>query len=413
MIQSLIANTNKLLLLVCATLFFTACQSQQSKTAAQKPGAAKASVANFKEGKDYQLFERIRVVDNMGFAQPAEAYSMLLPKGWKYNGNVIWRSPGSGCDGTFTTFKAQSPDGKYSIEIYPLAIWSWSSNQMVQQFNQNQGGSSYCTQDEPMDAGKYLSNRFGPMELGNPTIASVTSNEGVVKEMAQNNDKARAELMRYGASQVNFYQTAVTADLKWQDNTEGIALCGVSISELIIPNVYNGSYDRSVTSSASKKIVFRFPAGEKQQAAKQLSVIMGSFHTNPNWQTAVNGFWKNVREQKQVAHIGKLKMMDEQTRAIGEAAIKKGNERLNTMDTEYRNWEAKQSADDRMHTNFIKTIREVETYRDATGRIELNAGYDHAWSRSDGSSFILTNNPNFDPAGAFQDQNWKEMKKVD
>jgi hypothetical protein len=55
----------------------------------------------------------------------------------------------------------------------------------------------------------------------------------------------------------------------------------------------------------------------------------------------------------------------------------------------------------------------VENYRDETGKIEMSSGYSHAWSRSDGSSFIMSNNPNFDPSLVFQDQQWKEMKKVD
>jgi hypothetical protein len=62
---------------------------------------------------------------------------------------------------------------------------------------------------------------------------------------------------------------------------------------------------------------------------------------------------------------------------------------------------------------FIKTIREVENYSDATGKVELVSGYNHAWSKSDGSSFIMSDNPNFDPSSVFQDQRWKEMKKVE
>ncbi len=83
------------------------------------------------------------------------------------------------------------------------------------------------------------------------------------------------------------------------------------------------------------------------------------------------------------------------------------------MDMDLRSWEQSQNSQDRMHTNFIKTIREVENYQDATGKIELSSGYDHAWSRGDGNTFIMSNNPNFDPASVFQDQNWSEMKKVD
>jgi hypothetical protein len=43
----------------------------------------------------------------------------------------------------------------------------------------------------------------------------------------------------------------------------------------------------------------------------------------------------------------------------------------------------------------------------------MAAGHDYVWSRGDGSSFVVSNNPNFDAAAVFQDQAWKQMKKVD
>ena len=86
---------------------------------------------------------------------------------------------------------------------------------------------------------------------------------------------------------------------------------------------------------------------------------------------------------------------------------------MKDMDTEMRTWEAKQSSQDKMHTDFIKTIREVENFSDETGKYEMMSGYNHAWSRGDGTSFVLSDNPNFDPAFVFKDQAWKQMKKVD
>ena len=105
--------------------------------------------------------------------------------------------------------------------------------------------------------------------------------------------------------------------------------------------------------------------------------------------------------------------MDEQTRRMGEQAVRNGQQRLNSMDAPgSRTWEQTQNSQDRMHTDFIKTIREVENFRDETGKYEMTAGYEHAWSRGDGTSFILSNNPNFNAASVFQDQNWKPMQKV-
>jgi hypothetical protein len=86
---------------------------------------------------------------------------------------------------------------------------------------------------------------------------------------------------------------------------------------------------------------------------------------------------------------------------------------LRHMDVQMRNWEQQQNSQDRMHTEFIKTIREVDNYQDASGKYEMTSGYNHAWSRGDGNSFIMSNDPNFKASSFFQDQNWKEMKKVD
>jgi hypothetical protein len=43
----------------------------------------------------------------------------------------------------------------------------------------------------------------------------------------------------------------------------------------------------------------------------------------------------------------------------------------------------------------------------------MTSGYNHAWSRGNGTSFVLSNDPNFDAATTFNDQQWKPMAKVD
>src|SRR5690606_23515501 len=174
---------------------------------------------------------------------------------------------------------------------------------------------------------------------------------------------------------------------------------------------YTGGYDMLYTTAVSNKSVFIYPADESG-AEKMYTVIMGGFRTNPYWENSVNIFWKDVRINKQIRHIGTIKAMDAQTARMGRDAIARGNQRMADMDNQLRSWEQKQQVQDRMHTEFIKTIREVENYADETGKYEMAAGYSHAWSRNDGTSFILSDNPNFDPSSVFRDQRWKEMKKV-
>lgn len=371
-----------------------------------------ASREDFKEGVDYIVYDRIRIMDKIGFASPAEAYSLLLPRGWTHESDIVWNNPGQSCNGTFKWLKAKSPDGKYSFEIMPDLVYTYVTDPQLQQFYMNSDQGSYCAFRQPVNAEQYLRTVFVADELGNPEIVKVSLNQSVIDQMKQANETIIQESRNYGTGNIQFDQTAINADLRWQDKSEGMVVLGVSTMETIVPNVYDGTSSKIFTSLITKRFVFKYPAGEAEQARQQFSVIMGGVRTNPWWNDEVNKFWKGFREKRHEGHIGRIRMMDAQTKAIAQATIAKGNERLKTMDIELRNWEATQSSQDRMHTNFIKTIREVENYRDETGKYEMVSGYNHAWSRGDGTTFVLSNNPNFNAASAFQDQNWKEMKKV-
>jgi len=388
--------------------------TSSSKVATASGKAATSS--HFTEGKDYQVFERLRLLDKVGFTEPQEAYSMLLPKGWQHQDQIIWNTPGTSCAGTFNRLSAKSPDGRYRFDIFPDAVFMWNTNpQLMQFYRQNGSGygqdNSNCTTHEPVNAEAYLRNVF-VQEIGHPQIIKVEENAGVVAGMQRENARAMSELRQYGAASVQFHQTAVNAEVKWNDGSVGLVTVGVTVVETDVPNVYNGTSDKIYTTQASKRTVFKFPADDAEKAKNQFSVIMSSIRTNPAWADAVNTFWRNARQQSHIAHVGKIRLMDEQTRRIGEQAIRNGQQRLRDMDNDMRTWEKQQASQDYMHTEFVKTIREVENYRDETGKYEMSAGYDHVWSRGDGNSFILSNSSTFDPAAVFQDQNWKEMKKV-
>jgi hypothetical protein len=400
------------------TLSLLSCNDQaksdkesNGKSETNKTHAKNAS--SYKEGIDYLVYHRVRILDKIGFTEPAEAYSLLLPKGWQNQSDIIWNQPGSSCAGTFKWLKANSADNKYSLEMYPDILYQWNTNQEVMQFNQDNNSSSNCKNRQPVDAENYLRNIFVNEELGNPEIIKVEPNQEVVRQMQQMNAASMRELQQYGAGQMQFDQTAVNAVVRWPDSTEGLVVLGVTVIETAVPNVYNGTYDKIYTTQVAKRTLFKYPVKESEQAKHQFSVIMSSFRSNPAWNDAVNNFWKAVRQQKNTDHIGRIQIMDEQTRRMGEEAIRKGNERLKSMDNDMRSWEANQSSQDRIHTNFIKTIREVENYRDETGKYEISSSYTNAWSRGDGTSFVMSNNSNFNPSFVFQDQAWKEMKKAD
>lgn len=403
---------NKLQIPLGLILLLTSSACQLSTDPAKANSGLEIGSTNqpFEAGQDYIAFKRTKVIDRQGFATPAEAVSILIPKGWREVGEVVWVPPGQACAGTTMSFSAHSPDGISAFEILPNYTWSWSSDPQVNAFNQQQGSNDFCGVGQPLDAAQFVEVWAG--ELGNPTIMSVEANPEAIATMGDSDAKRRAEMMRYGSAGVEFNHSAVTATVKWANGKSGIIFCKVTNAANYIPNPYNGTTSVSYTSAATR-MIYTFVEAERENATRDMTVIVGSIRTNPAWAQAIENYWRNVREQRYVEHVGRIRMMDEQTRQIGEQAIQRGNQRLAEMDNQLRSWEARQNTNDKIHNDFIKTIREVENYQDVDGKVELSSGYDHAWSRGDGQTYIMTNNPNFSPASVFQDQDWHEMRKVD
>jgi hypothetical protein len=123
---------------------------------------------------------------------------------------------------------------------------------------------------------------------------------------------------------------------------------------------------------------------------------MSSVRINPQWQQGVQQMMNNVAAV-------------EQHETAKRAAIQRDAANY-SADLQQRTWEAGQASQDRISEQWGQTLRGVESWRDASGgSVELNAGYNEAWSRPDGS-YILSNDPLFDPNVALQ-EDWKKLEK--
>lgn len=397
------------LFLIFQTAIIVSCKNDKGENGNAKE-ADKQSTDNFAEGKDYTIFKRFRLMDKNGFAEPVEAYSLMLPKDWTLDGDVVWVPVGQPCQGTSRNFKATSADGKYSYEVFPVLTWSFTEDQQMAYFMQQQTTKN-CRFDKPMNAEEYTTSQF-LAEIGNPTISNVQRNNEVIKELEKNMDKYRSEFASRGAT----FQTnndAITADLKFSDGNEGFLMVSVSNGTLTIPNVYNGTYTQNYTSTSPTRIIFKYPKGEKEKAKELFTTIYSSFKTNPVWNETVEKYWRDNRNKSYAESMNTIRLMDERTKQIAQQTIENGKKSLANIDNQMRSWEAKQASQDRMHTAFIKTIRGVENYQDSNGTVEVQSGYNHVWSKNDNNTILMTNSPNFDPSSVFQDQNWKEMKKLE
>lgn len=402
--------------------------SSPSSSAASDPAPSAGAGANapsFQEGKDYTVLERARFLDNAGFERPAEAFSVLVPRGWKSDGGIVWKSP-QGCRGEMVTaqWTASSPDGALRFQSLPLHSWGYASDPMMLQSMQMQAQYGGCGVAQPMDAETYLRQVMAPRELAGATITEVRPNESAQRELERMANENRAKIQQYGAQRVDFNLGAVTARVRWDDGSEGIVLCSVVNIISTTQNPFTGELQRLSTSTAAERTWIRFPADRRDEAERVLANLKSSFRTNPEWKNAVDGYMVRMRQQQDVQHHARMQALADQTaantrahaqrmadiQAQGAANTQRHEARMAAMDGSLRSWEAQQSTQDRMHTSFVQAIREVETWQSPEGRVELSSGYDQAWSRGDGT-FILSNAPGFDPRTVFQDQHWKEMKR--
>lgn len=413
--------------LLAATFSLTACGAagpEPAQNSSGKPAQPKSRPAPASEGRDYVVLQRARFFDDKGYVQPVEAFSLLVPKGWKAEGGVRWKSPFACAGETYAPYLTiTSPDGAIDYRSLPMQTWGSNSDPAIRQQMQVMAQQGGCAVAPPMSADQYLREVLAPRDFGNPQIVSVEPNQQVIRELLAKSQKHRATAAAMGM-QMEFRADAVLARLQFPGGQEGIALATVINSFGAVANPYTGGMQQLTTSVASERTLLKFPAARRQEAERFLATLRSSFRTNPEWERAIENFSQQMRNWRNQNHQMVMQQLEANRqqmiaghqqrmaaiRAQGAANTAAHQERMNAMDRNMRSWEAAQSSSDRIHTAFVQTIRGVETWRGEGGPVELTAGYENAWSKGDGT-FILSNKPGFDPAAVFQDQSWRPLKR--
>ncbi len=392
----------------CTVVALLACSNSSGGTPAYSTEEEQIEGGNdqqprFTEGKDYVVLERVRFLDQMGFDRPVEAFSMLFPKGWKTEGGVRWKGVGE-CRGEIISMpvKGTSPDGKIQFEASGPRSFNWADDQMMMQTMMAGAQAGGCAVNQPFTAEQYIEG-YAKQDLG-ATASEIRSDEKRMARAQQMDQQANAIAIQYGNNSEQSTTYAI-GKLTWPDGTEGILEAGVTNSITRKPDMFNGGVSTFSSTMVFYTTVIRFPPERKEEAKRLLTLFTSSHRMNPIWTKAKENFLTQLGNMEHAGRMEKIRLMGEQAQAYAKAQGE-------ASDRQMRSWEQQQTSQDQQHTQFVKTIREVETWNDgANGRVELTSGYDHAWSRGDGS-YVLTNSPNFDPSSVFQDQQWKPMQQV-
>lgn len=401
--QIKIINTLSVTVGVLCMLF--SCNTQpagkNALTSKNGQGDATNKTGLMESGKDYVILKRFRVTDNQGFNQPVEVSSFLLPENWQVNSSIQWNAT-SKClpDMLQASIQASSPNKDYELIMLPATQFDWSSDPIYLDAMQKGFNLHSCHIAQPLDAAGYISQ-----SLAAQLKAQVKSSKPI-EELQQAMDQGAAQMTnaaRSGGNNAYSHKgSAAEGLLQFADGKEGLAFCTLMQTIVSMPGA-QGGMSENYYCYVSMRIVIKYKTGDEAMARKIMSTFFSSARINPQWGNAVQQFFANVSRNAQDETWKQIQISHQAQQEIGNNII--------------RSWEAKNSSSSSSssgdnNAEFGQYLRGVENYSDESGnKVELTSGYNHAWSRGDGS-YVMSNNPAFDPNVEIQGtQSWSRLNK--
>jgi len=387
-----------------------ACEPAVSDTPKAKvpPSVTSAKKAPLPEGV---LVLKRATIKDPGVIANGAAMTLLIPDGWQTRGGIETKP--NMCSEIFgVNWTATSPDGRSSLFIFPTEGWAASTT----------GIASDCMNASFQTTADYLAARIRYFYPG-AQITGFTTREDFYKDAAESARRTQAMFQQYG------FDTRVWADggetrFTFKQNGQDMEGMLSASSQFYLSSNYNpmgGPPLQSMNAGTLGTFGATAPAG--QLNTQLAEAVRRSVTPDADWlqslmkisaqinQTAVQG--TEQRAAMIVAggaaatkrNIEAYRNMTAATTANGMPdPIKTGSGGTLSFSNE--------STDDRIQRESIEAIRGVETYYDSVGEttVQLDATYDNAWRVTNNDTYILTNDPNFNP-GAYDIQA-TEMKVV-
>lgn len=345
------------------------------------------------------------VIPDPGVIGQGPAMYVMLPQGWSGRGGVqVYQRP---CAEPFgVNWSATSPDGRSSVAIFPTELWQWS----------NTGSQTDCPPGNHANIRDYLAQRAAQMFPGARVL----------------DYRARPDYAKAAEESVAMFRQAAAAtgtDMRaWADGGEvlfafhqnGIEMRGVigASAKFYSSELYNplgGEPLRSMTGETLGTFGAIAPAG--QLDFNLVEAVRRSITPDPRWleayfefQAKLGGMAVDATRQRAAMIVAGGAEATRQNiatfRAMASASVQNSRDSIEAQTrpvpagTGSRELFPGDLAGDRMQRESIEAIRGVETYADpiAGGNVQLDATYDHAWRINNDDAYILTNDPNFNPA---------------
>ncbi len=317
------------------------------------------------------------IVDATGFEQPIVAATLFLPHGWQTRGGVLWGTEYLCTNGYNFDWSATSPDGSATLAALPQQRWEWNNYGA----GASQPGCPIAQVTTVTQALEYLVQGWRPgarviEHRPRPDLAREYANLQSATPMPLGESRAWVE----------------AAETIFAFDERGRAMRGTvaAVAYFTLLRTNSGMGGTMDALSGTTFPAWGTAAPDEMHDARLYEAIRSSLKTNPQWNARI------TNHNTQIARVG-----IEESRKRSEAITRSNAEIARIRDEAWRSY---QESADRRAREFSEVIRGVERYSDDNapgGTVELSNNYEHSWRLNDGS-YVLTNDPNFEP--------WRDLK---
>jgi hypothetical protein len=349
--------------------FVSVCLLVPIACGAQDKSGGKLEKSAPKSGATLRL-KKISVPDPM---IGCDAFTMLIPDGWKTEGGVQWQFQWQNlATGNMRIF---DPKSAAVLEILPVTPACFDeSGTMFLQPGTNYMGSYVIT--PPRDVKQYVEAIVVPLfrkNVENVRVGALTPLPAVAKAVEKNVQEAGV------SKRVESGKVRLEYSLQGKPIEEDVYVTIVQARSQILPGM--------VVWNCEHQYAFRAEKGKLDALAPLLQAMVSSVVIDLKWYAGYS----------QVVALRNKGQMD-QIRAAGELSrqISRNNDAM--IASMRSSWEARQKSEDHVYQQFSESIRGVETYENTfdSRPVELPSGYDDVWVNSSGE-YVLSNQGGYDP----------------
>jgi len=331
-------------------------------------------------------------VDNQGLG--CEAFRMLIPSDWEFEGGVQWPMNNPGMPGVIA-FQVRSPSGVEAFEVLPNLAFCWSNSPMVTM--SFPVGSFYFGSEvrAPAPAGQVLREIVLPRYRGHTPGLQIVGEESLPDLPAQ----LQAGSPAVASGPTSSDGAKVRVRYRQGEKTIEEEIYGVVEMARTVTLSFMGMVE-NILWQAAYLFSFRAQAGHLDALADLFGAIVRSFRLNPQWYNRYMQLSQYMIQNQiqQIHHIGQISQIISQTSdQISDMITSSYNQRQETLD--------------RVATSHSQAIRGVDEYQDpiSGGSVELPGGYRYAWANAL-DEYIVSDDPSFDP-NLRSNLDWQPMSR--